>query len=86
MMDHPENPRHPTPWHVRNYGLMTANCFGFHDFTGNPENRHDLIIEAGSSMLWNYRILIHSGNADDSAVSNHYLNYAFPPTVEIIKE
>ena len=82
MMDHPDNPRHPTPWHVRDYGLMTANCFGFRHFTGNPDNRHDLIIEAGQSQTWKYRILIHAGDARDASVSDHYLNYAFPPAVE----
>ena len=42
LMDHVENPRHPTFWHVRDYGLMTANCFGLHHFTGNPDDRWDL--------------------------------------------
>ena len=59
LMDHPTNPRYPTPWHVRGYGLMTANCFGFHHFTGDPENRHDLVIPSGQSVSWRYRVLIH---------------------------
>jgi len=27
MFDHPSNPRHPTTWHVRDYGLFAANPF-----------------------------------------------------------
>ena len=28
MMDHPGNPRHPTYWHSRGYGLHSINPFG----------------------------------------------------------
>ena len=84
LMDHPDNPRHPTPWHVRDYGLMTANCFGYHDFTGDPENRQDLIIEKGESLKWYYRVLIHSGTAEEADVSSHYINFAFPPEINLI--
>ncbi|HWH67976.1 MAG TPA: PmoA family protein, partial [Candidatus Sulfotelmatobacter sp.] len=30
IFDHPQNPRHPTWWHVRDYGLFAANPFGQH--------------------------------------------------------
>ena len=32
IFDHPTNPRHPTWWHARDYGLVAANPFGIHDF------------------------------------------------------
>ena len=32
IFDHPQNPRYPTWWHVRDYGLFAANPFGQHDF------------------------------------------------------
>ena len=32
VLDHPSNPRHPTRWHVREYGLLSANPFGLHDY------------------------------------------------------
>ncbi len=35
IMDHPSNPRHPTYWHSRDYGLFAANPFGMRDFTGD---------------------------------------------------
>jgi len=28
VFDHPSNPRHPTTWHVRDYGLFAANPLG----------------------------------------------------------
>lgn len=81
MMDHPQNPRHPTPWHVRDYGLMTANCFGYHHFSGDPENRHDLILEDGESLTWNYRMLLHRGDAREAGLVEQYANFAAPPAV-----
>ncbi len=32
VFDHPSNPRTPTYWHTRAYGLLAANIFGVHDF------------------------------------------------------
>ena len=83
LMDHLDNPRHPTHWHVRDYGLMTANCFGLHDFTGDPENRWDLIIPAGESRTWRYRVLIHEGDAQEGRVAVHYHGYVHPPQVTV---
>ncbi len=82
LMDHETNPRHPTYWHVRNYGLMTANCFGVHHFTGDADNRQDLVIPAGESRTWRYRVLVHHGDASQARVAAHYHSFAHPPTVE----
>lgn len=82
LMDHPQNPRHPTFWHVRNYGLMTANCFGLHDFTRDPAQRWDLTIPAGESLTWIYRILIHQSDIAAGQVAERYHDFAHPPLVE----
>ena len=34
VLDHPGNFRSPVHWHVRDYGLMTTNCFGDSTFAG----------------------------------------------------
>ena len=34
IFDHPDNLRHPTWWHARDYGLVAANPFGIHNFEG----------------------------------------------------
>jgi 7-carboxy-7-deazaguanine synthase len=36
VMDHPGNLRSPVRWHVRDYGLLTTNCFGESTFAGLP--------------------------------------------------
>ena len=84
LMDHPANPRHPTHWHVRDYGLMTANCFGLHDFTGDPNSRWDLAIPAGESRTWCYRVLVHEGDAAEGHVVVHYHDYVHPPQVQVL--
>jgi hypothetical protein len=83
LMDHGTNPRYPTYWHVRAYGLMTANCFGLHDFSGDPDNRWDMPIAAGESVTWSYRVLIHHGNVKGGKVGVHYQDFAHPPTVQV---
>ena len=36
FLDHVSNPRYPTYWHVRNYGLMTANPWASTTIRGTP--------------------------------------------------
>lgn len=83
LMDHPDNPRFPTYWHVRAYGLMTANCVGRHHFTGDPENRWDLPIPAGESRTWCYRVLLHHGDVQAAQAPTHYEGFVYPPSVEV---
>jgi hypothetical protein len=83
LMDHPQNPRFPTYWHVRAYGLMTANCVGRHHFTGDPDDRWDMSIAAGESRTWRYRVLIHHGDARAARVPAHYESFAYPPSVDV---
>ena len=37
LFDHPANPRHPTWWHVRTYGLFAANPYGKAQFEQLPD-------------------------------------------------
>jgi len=84
LMDHPENPRFPTYWHVRAYGLMTANCLGRHHFTGDPENRWDMAIAAGETRTWRYRVLIHHGDSGVAKIPTHYEDFAYLPSVDVL--
>ncbi|NDF96730.1 MAG: hypothetical protein EB107_12990, partial [Proteobacteria bacterium] len=84
IMDHPTNPRFPTHWHVRNYGLMTVNPFGLHDFYGDTDaHRGDFIIPPYESRVFRYRILIHRGDVVAGSVRDRYHDFANPPTVEL---
>lgn len=61
IYDHPQNPRYPTWWHVRDYGLFAANPFGVHDFEKQPAGTGDLKIPAGQSVTFKYRFHLHEG-------------------------
>ncbi len=69
LMDHPDNPRFPTYWHVRDYGLMTANPFGVSHFTHDRTQDGSLTVPAGETARWRYRIVVHAGTLEESRVA-----------------
>jgi len=82
LFDWRENPGYPTNWHVRDYGLMTANIFGQSYFHDNPLYNGDRVIQAGASLDFRYRVFIHNGDAGQGGVGDRYLDFAFPPVAE----
>lgn len=80
VMDHPTNLRHPTNWHVRNYGLMTANCFGLSYFYGDKSKRGDFTLKEGEELTFKYRLYIHDGSTVEADVAGKYHDYVNPPT------
>jgi len=76
IFDHPQNPRHPTTWHVRDYGLFAANPFGLHDFEKKPSGAGDLTVAAGKSITFRYRIYLHEGDEVQAKVTERYQEYA----------
>jgi len=79
MFDHPKNPRHPTWWHVRDYGLFAANPFGKHDFEpahkANPK-AGDLTIPAGGRVTFRWRFYFHAGDEKTARVAEQFAAYA----------
>jgi len=76
IFDHPNNLRHPTTWHARDYGLITANPFGLHHFKGTPDGTGDYTIKKGDSLTLNYRFVFHKGDATDAGISKLYKAWA----------
>jgi hypothetical protein len=78
IFDHPSNPRHPTTWHVRDYGLFAANPFGLHDFTNKkePAGAGNLTVPAGKSVTFKYRFYLHEGDEKQAKVAERYQEYA----------
>ncbi|MDB6120579.1 MAG: hypothetical protein JWO08_4360 [Verrucomicrobiaceae bacterium] len=74
MMDGPGNLRHPTWWHVRDYGLFAANPFGQHDFEKDKENKTkgNYVLANGTSFTQHYRVLIQKGEPDVKALNAAY--------------
>jgi hypothetical protein len=78
LMDHPNNLRHPTYWHVRDYGLMTANPFGISHFKDDSSQRGDWVLPAGEEVVFRYRALIHLGAPRDVGLSDRYYDWVSP--------
>ena len=68
LMDHPDNLRHPTWRHARDYGPLAANPFGMHDFENAPAGRGDFVLPAGATLPLRYRLCLHEGDADDARI------------------
>jgi sugar phosphate isomerase/epimerase len=75
IFDHPKNPKHPTWWHVRDYGLFTANPFGQHDFERKEKGVGEITIPAGKSLTFKYRFYFHKGDTNQADVAKHYRQY-----------
>ena len=83
MFDHPENPRHPTWWHVRDYGLFAANPFGQHDFESlSDKAAGNLILPAGKTITFRYRLILHPGDEKSANVAEKYQEYSRAKTGE----
>ena len=77
IFDHPSNPRHPTSWHVRDYGLFAANPFGKSYFEGLPDKHAgDLKLPKGQSLTFRYRFYFHEGDTKQAKVAEQYQEFA----------
>jgi len=76
IFDNPSNPRHPTYWHVRAYGLFAANCFGLSAFERRGNIDGSMRIENGSSVKFKYRIMLHKGKLSRDEIEKYYSEYA----------
>ena len=75
IFDHPSNPRHPTYWHARDYGLFALNPFGQHAFDpSQPESHWEL--EAKGSLRFRWRVVVHNGDVTDGHVAELWQAYA----------
>ncbi len=59
IFDHPGNPRHPTYWHSRSYGLFATNIFGVHDFENDKTRDGSLTIQPGQPLRFRFRVVVH---------------------------
>jgi hypothetical protein len=75
IMDNPSNPRYPTYWHSRAYGLFAANPFGVKEFTRDNSQNGSLTIEPGQRLRFRYRVVIHPGDARSAKIASLYQKY-----------
>jgi hypothetical protein len=81
IMDHPANPRHPTWWMVRDYGLFAANPFGQASFEPGTDRRAgDFKIAAGQNVTFRYRVVLHEGDEKTARIAELYQDFAKIPS------
>ena len=73
ILDHPDNFRYPTTWHVRGYGLFAPNCWMF-----KPDHH----LDAGEEMTFRWRVVVHAGDTGTADISNRFLDYVDGPRVK----
>lgn len=73
MLNHPTSFRYPTSWHVRTYGLCTANCFGTLD-KNDPNGPHTL--KQGEKFILRHRFIFHKGDEKAANIAAAYERYA----------
>jgi hypothetical protein len=78
LFDHPSNFRYPTYWHVRDYGLVSANPFGIHDFENkkNEKTLGDHTLKKGEKLTFKYSIVIHQGDLKSADLNKLWTNFS----------
>jgi hypothetical protein len=75
IFDDPRNLRHPTYWHARQYGLLSANPFGLKEFLHDRHQDGSYGIAPGESLTLRYRVVIHHGDLREAGVADAYRQY-----------
>jgi hypothetical protein len=76
ILDHPSNPRHPTYWHTRGYGMFAANIFAVHDLGDQKAADGSMSLQPGQKLRFRYRVVIHPGDAESAGIAKLYAAFA----------
>ncbi len=75
ILNHPDSFRYPTPWHVRTYGLFTANPFGFKSLDKTLDDASFTLID-GTRFLLRHRLIFHEGDEKDAKIAQAFKAYS----------
>jgi hypothetical protein len=74
MFNHPSSLRYPTRWHVRTYGLFTANPFAQNQFNKElPDGGIDL--KKGGRLKLRHRFVFHAGDEKAAKIQEAFELY-----------
>jgi hypothetical protein len=76
ILDNPQNFNHPPRWHSRAYGLFAVNPFGVHDFDPQSSEKGGHTLNAGDSLRFRYRVIIHPGDVPKKKIADWYSDYS----------
>jgi len=75
ILNHPSSFRYPTPWHVRTYGLFTANPFGFKSLDKSKEDSSFTLV-AGTQFQLRHRVIFHEGDEKAAKIAEAFEAYS----------
>ena len=73
IFDHPDNPRHPTTWMARDYGMVNVNPFGKRAF---KRGEGAMKLKKGESVTFAYRFYFHEGSHEEINIPKHYKKWS----------
>lgn len=76
LLDHPENPRYPTWWHARTYGLFAANPFGQHDFEKAPAGSGDIELGPDDHLFFRHQLLVFDGAVAAKRIEQEWVDFS----------
>lgn len=75
FLNHPSSFRFPTRWHVRDYGLFTANPFASRSYDASlPDGTTTLA--KGEQLKLHHRIIFHVGDPASAGIEEAWTEYA----------
>lgn len=75
ILNHPSSFRHPTRWHVRDYGLFTANPFASQQYDKNLPDA-GFVLKANDRVKLRHRFIFHIGNEKNAKIAEAYEAYS----------
>lgn len=75
ILNHPSSFRHPTRWHVRGYGLFTANPFAGKQYDASLPDA-GFVLKANDRIQLRHRFILHEGDAKTAGIQALYESYA----------
>lgn len=84
ILNHPESINYPTYWHVRNYGLFSANPLGQGDFQkGQPKQYRKnkiiplrLTLESGETAHFRFLVIVYEGIRTQQQIEERFREFA----------
>jgi len=84
ILNHPASMNYPTYWHVRNYGLFSANPLGQGDFQRQRPEKYRknkviplrLILEEGETAHFRFLVIVYEGFRTDQQIEERFRKFA----------
>lgn len=84
ILNHPASINYPTYWHVRNYGLFSANPLGQADFQRQQPQKYlknkivplHLTLEQGESAHFRFLVIIYEGFRTNEQIEERFRKFA----------